>query len=82
MGRHSRTLEQIFSTPTPANIPWREMESLFSHYGQVFEAEGSRVNVLINGVVLHLHKPHPEKEASRSMVKDVRRFLENAGITP
>jgi len=28
------------------------------------------------------HCPHPEKEASKSMVRSVRRFLEEAGIEP
>lgn len=79
--KQRRTLEAVFSNPAPANIDWRDIESLLKGLGaKIEEAEGSRVAVLLNGRAAVFHRPHPEKEASRPMVRSVRRFLENAGV--
>ncbi len=66
-----------------ANIDWRDIESLLIALGaEVSEAKGSRVCVLLNGRTAVFHRPHPEKEAGKHMVRSVRDFLENAGVRP
>jgi len=81
--KHRRTLEAIFSRLTPANIAWRNIEGLFETLGvEISEGSGSRVRVVLNDEVAVFHRPHPEKEASKATVRDVRDFLENAGVTP
>lgn len=83
MTRPDQTLGAIFAEPTRANIPWRDIEALFRHYGaKVTRGSGSRVRITLNGVRANFHRPHPQPEAHRPLVRSVRRFLEAAGLTP
>lgn len=79
--KHRKTLAAIFLRPTRSGITWADIESLFKACGAyIEEREGSRVYVELNDVVGHFHRPHPEKEARKSAVDSVRRFLKEAGI--
>jgi len=81
--KHRRTLEAIFDQPDRSNIPWQDIESLFSALGaEILEGRGSRVRVALNGVRAVFHRPHPQKEAHKGAVRAVRRFLKEAGVTP
>ena len=46
------------------------------------ERSGSRVAVMLNDRVAVLHRPHPSPEMDKGAVRDLRRFLENAGVRP
>ena len=63
-------------------MPWRHIESLFRHLGEVEEGEGSRIRVTINGIRGNFHRPHPEKVAGVKLIRDVRKLLETAGVQP
>ena len=81
--KHQKTLEAIFEKPERANIAWRDIEALMIALGaEISEGSGSRVRVALNKVRAVFHRPHPHKEASKAMVKSVRRFLEEAGVRP
>jgi hypothetical protein len=81
--KHSRTLEAVFEKPERSNIPWQDIEALFIALGaEVTEGRGSRVRVALNDVRAVFHRPHPQKETEKGAVKSVRRFLQEAGITP
>ncbi len=81
--KHRRTLDSVFETPERADIPWRDIESLFSALGaEVSEGRGSRVRVALKGVRAVFHRPHPKKETNKGTVKSVRRFLQEAGVKP
>ena len=81
--KHRKTLEAIFEKPERANIPWRDIESLFIALGaEVSEGSGSRVRVALKDVRAVFHRPHPRKETNRGAVKSVRRFLEAVGVKP
>jgi hypothetical protein len=81
--KHRRTLEAIFERPERANIPWRDIEALFTALGaEISEGNGSRVRVALKGVRAVFHRPHPQKETNKGAVKSVRRFLEAAGEMP
>lgn len=81
--RHQETLEAIFSRPTPANITWDEVVGLLRALNATLsEREGSRVAVALNERCAVLHRPHPQKEVKRTSVRDIRDFLEGAGVTP
>jgi hypothetical protein len=81
--KHRRTLEAIFEKPERANIPWRDIKALFIALGaEVSEGRGSRTRVALSDVRAVFHRPHPQKEANKSTVKSVRRFLEEAGVRP
>ena len=79
--KQQRILDAIQVTPPPANLKWNDVESLFRALGaRVSQGNGSRVRVLLNGVIAMLHKPHPNNEVGRSCVKQIRIFLEEANV--
>jgi hypothetical protein len=81
--KHRKALEAIFADPVNGNIEWRKIEALFRALGAVrTERTGSAVSFVLNDVRADFHRPHPDKEALRYRVKDARKFLEQAGITP
>lgn len=81
--RQQKTLELIFAEPLNGNIEWRKVEALFLALGAVrTERSGSAVSFVLNDVRVDFHRPHPNKEALRYRIKDARKFLEQAGITP
>lgn len=78
---HSKTLEAIFASPVSATLEWRRIEGLVVALGaQTVEGSGSRVRFMLNGIIGTFHRPHPAKEAKPYQVRDVRTFLENAGV--
>lgn len=80
--KHSHLLRSIFSESLPANIHWREIESLLSHLGASIEpSHGARFKILLNGVEGILHHPHNSTTCSRQDIKAVRDYLLHAGIT-
>lgn len=81
--RHQKTLQSIFSVPTPNSLEWRKIEALFIALGaKVSEGSGSRVRFEINEVVASFHRPHPDKEAKVYQVRDAMTFLIASGVTP
>jgi HicA-like toxin of HicAB toxin-antitoxin system len=81
--KHRRTLDAVFSEPINGAMEWRRIEALLLALGAArTERAGSAVSFVLNDVRIDFHRPHPSKEALRYRVKDTRRFLEMAGITP
>src|SRR3954447_17888599 len=81
--RQRRTLERIFANPTPVEINWDDIESLLAALGATFsEGSGSRLRITLHGEHLHVHVPHPRRASTRTMIRGVRDFLHQAGITP
>jgi len=79
--KHIKLIESIFSDPIQANIHWIDIEGLLIALGaECSEGSGSRLRVFLNGRRAAFHRPHPRKEASKSMVRSIRRFLEEAGV--
>jgi len=82
-GKQRKTLEAIFSKPTPANVEWSRIESLFMAVGcQCIEGSGSRVRFVHGTTVGTFHRPHPAKEAKSYQVEDALKFLEQIGVKP
>jgi hypothetical protein len=80
---HRRTLEAVFRDPVSATIVWADVESMLAYFGAVIrEGSGSRMAIELNGHAAHVHRPHPQKEASRGTIRSVRDLLILAGITP
>ncbi len=81
--KHRKTLEAIFSSPVPANIEWKKVESLFLALGAtIIEGSGSRVSFILDDEKGDFHRPHPEKEAKRYQIKNAQDFLTKAGVQP
>lgn len=80
---HRKTLQAIFSSPVPATLEWRKVETLFVALGaQIVEGNGSRVAFVLNTKRIDFHRPHPGKEAKRYQLRAAREFLESAGVKP
>lgn len=81
--KHRKTLAALFADPINGNIEWRQIEALLLALGaETEEGHGSRIALELRGEKWATHRPHPGQEALRYRVKDVRKFLTNAGITP
>lgn len=81
--KHAQLLHTVFQDPLPANIHWREVESLLKHLGARIEpAHGARFRVLLNGTEGFFHHPHNSSTCPRSDIRQLRDYLSRAGITP
>ena len=81
--KHRKTLKTIFADPVNGNIEWRKIEALFLALGAIrTERADSAVSFVLNNIRVDFHRPHPDKESLRYRMKDARKFLEQAGITP
>jgi HicA toxin of bacterial toxin-antitoxin, len=81
--KQQRTLAGIFEDPVRANIDWHDVESLLLALGaELTESKDSRLRVALNNVREVFHRPHPQHEAGKPMVRELRRFLVAAGIRP
>ena len=81
--RHRRTFDAIFAQPISGNIKWKDVESLLRNLGaDLTERSGSRVALSLNNCVAVFHRPHPSPNMDKGAIRDLRRFLQKAGITP
>ena len=81
--KHYALLCTIFQDPPPANIHWREVESLLSHVGATVEpSHGARYKVSLESASEFIHHPHHNSDCSRDLIKQVREFLAHAGVSP
>ncbi|WP_150695760.1 type II toxin-antitoxin system HicA family toxin [Pandoraea terrae] len=79
--KHRKTLELIFSRPTPAGVKWPDARALFLELGaELEEREGSRVAVFLFGQVKVLHRPHPSPDMDKGAVASIRGWLEENGV--
>lgn len=77
-----QTLEKIFEKPGRSDILWSDIEKLFNTLGaDLTEGKGSRIRVYLRGVKAVFHRPHPSPETNKLTVKNVRRFLMEAGVS-
>ena len=81
--KQRKTHAAVFKKPTPANIAWKDIESLLHALGAtVSEGGGSRVRVAFNDVRAVFHRPHPQSETDKGTINSVQRFLKEAGEEP
>ena len=65
--KHAHLLRSIFHDPLPANLHWREIESLLNHLGTEIEpSHGARFKVTLNGVEAYLHHPHNSNTCAKA----------------
>jgi len=79
--KQHRTLASIFTKPVPSSLPWDDIEGLFAALGaEIRQREGSRIVVALNDASAVFHVPHPKRIAAQGRIRDVRKFLEKAGV--
>jgi len=79
--KQRKTLKEIFQNPVKSSVLWSDIENLFKAYNaHIEEGRGSKVCIMLNGVVAVFHRPHPQKETDKGALKSVRHFLINAGV--
>jgi hypothetical protein len=78
-----KTLQKIYERPTHASIIWTDVVNLFKGCGaEIIQRQGSRVCIKFGKQRAVFHSPHPQKEAVKGAVDDIRSFLKRAGIQP
>ncbi len=81
--KHRRTLELIFSRPTPAGVKWADTTTLLVELGaEITEREGSRVAVFLFEQIKVMHRPHPSPDMDKGAVASLRKWLEENGVKP
>ena len=81
--KHQRTLERVFTRPTPANIRWSDIEGLLNELGaEISEREGSRVGVFLFDEIRVFHRPHPSPDTDKGAVTSIRDWLEVNEVKP
>ena len=81
--KNKKTLQLIFSRPTPAGVKWLDAVSLLEALGaELAEAEGSRVTVVLFEQVKVLHRPHPSPDIDKGAIASIRKWLEENGVKP
>lgn len=81
--QHRQTLESIFARPDQKNIRWDDFVNLLKALGaDVTERGDSMFGIRLNGRYAVFHRPHPGNVIYLSMLKRVRRYLVECGISP
>jgi hypothetical protein len=81
--KHRRILEAIFAIPTRGGIVFSAIEALvIAIGGDVREGEGSRIVFELKGSRRYLHRPHPDKEAKKYQVEELREWFRQLEIIP
>ena len=79
--RDRRTLDAIFRHPAPGNLAWSDALHLVERLGSVRQEPNGRLLLAIGEQRHVFHEPH-EKELNPEAVQQLRKFLDNAGVTP
>jgi hypothetical protein len=79
--KQQNILKSIFDKPTRSNILWKDVEKLITSLGgKVREGKGSAGVFIFEGKIFPFHRPHPQKEAKRYQIDDLRKFLISVGV--
>jgi hypothetical protein len=83
MGRHDKTLAEIFERPTRKDVRWTAFVGLLRHRGgDAKPGAGSRFRCEINGARAVIHRPHPGDVMNEGQVEAARALLQAGGVTP
>lgn len=78
---------RLVRKPTPKDITWNELRGFLLGLGfEEVQGSGSRVRFYFKpdsrerGVVIRLHRPHPEKVCGPLLIRDVVQTLKTWGL--
>ncbi len=79
--KHRKVLHALFSHPTSANISHRSVEAVIKELGgEIEQRHGGRWGVRLNGHFAEF--PHSKHSLAPAQVRDLRKFLTDAGVDP
>jgi hypothetical protein len=79
--KHRKVLHALFAHPVSANISPGAVESVFQELGgDIEQRHGGRIGVRLNGHFAEFH--HPQHALHPDEVRNMRKFLEQAGVDP
>jgi len=82
MTQHEKTLRKLLSKPTPTDLTWNEIATLFKHleYEEISN-DGSRRKFVSSktGRKIFIHKPHPQPTLQVYVVKQIIETLKLHG---
>lgn len=85
MSSHARTLEQIFSHPTPHNIHWRDVVKMFEALGgTTVETKHDHLKVKFGEREMTFKIPHSGGHVLENdhEISQIRKFLRECGLAP
>jgi len=83
MAQLEKLIEKLCRVPTPSDLRWNELVSILEHYGFTQENnDGSRRRFLhpATGQIISLHKPHPQPEVKKYVIRQVLEQLTAGGF--
>jgi len=79
--KQKKTLLNIYTNPVLKNIKWTSVKSLIIALSGVIEqGNGSRVRIVLEGMSVNIHTPHPGNELKPYQVRAIRKLLKDQGI--
>ena len=82
MTQHEKTLRKLLSKPTPTDLTWNELATLFKYLGyEKINNDGSRRKFVsrTSGRKVFIHKPHPQPTLKVYVVKQIIETLKLHG---
>ena len=77
--KHRKVLHQLFAHPEPANLAPADVNAVLVELGaEIEERQGARFAVTLNGHTVVFH--HAKHSVDKSEVRQLRKFIEDAGI--
>ncbi|RLA47782.1 MAG: hexulose-6-phosphate isomerase [Gammaproteobacteria bacterium] len=71
--RDRKTRLSIFENPVRKSIKWSDVEKLvLALEGTICQGNGSRIRIVVGGVSLNIHTPHPQKKLKPYQVRKLR----------
>ena len=79
-GPHDKIYQHLFQHPSPHNVDWRDVCSMFRDMPDVVvdEKHNGHISVTRNGQVLALHRPHGKDIEDKAEILRIRHFLEQS----
>lgn len=79
--KHRKVLHALFAHPVSANIKPRAVEAVFQELGgEIEQRHGGRIGVRLNGHFAEF--AHPGHSFHPDQVRQIRKFIEHAGVDP
>ena len=83
MSKHQKALEKICTSPTPADIKWKDLQTVLDRLGyKMLKNSGSRRKFYHEGkdALFICHQPHPSPNVDKGCIADLAEHLKAYGF--